>query len=158
MRKILIIALLMEAFMSGCGSKGNYIFRSAVDVQGQVDGVFKVGEAGLYSVSLESVVADSSPAGRDGVRHYLDGGYRSQSLVADVSVQKIGGSENSSVIKKIVTDPKFSSWTSENFYLELARTRLTEGEYRIHVSFSGKSLVHPGFSSSVVVEHTYIGK
>lgn len=144
--------------MLGCSSQGNYIFRDALSAQEQVEGTFKVSKAGLYSVSMENAITAGSVNNRDEARRYLSDTGGSQPLVAEVLVQKVGGSENVSVIDEVVTAPKFSSWTSENLYMELARTRLAEGEYRIHVSFSGKSLKHPSFSSNVVVEHTYIGK
>lgn len=153
--KILISAIISSACILGCSRKDGFVFRAPLNEQREVDGNFDVKKSALYSIALESTVNQNL---RENAFQYLRNSDRRKPIVADVSIEEVGGASKFHLERRGITNPGPSSWTSTKIYSELLRVKLISGKYRIRVSFFGDDFTKQGFTSAVIVEKSYTGK
>ena len=122
---------------------------------GQIHSELSISEVDTYSVAVEAVVS-ASPNAREQAWNYLSTPIANQPLRVRVEIISDAGVV---VFTEEVVDPKLSSWTDKQLYLEIGRVELSPGTYRINAEQAGKVLsTNPSFKASIVVVPAYQGK
>lgn len=154
-RSIVVPVFAAMAISAACSGNTSHTSRSQVPEGGEIHSELLVSEADTYSVAVEAVVS-ASPNAREKAWSYLSTPIADQPLRVRVKITSEAGDV---VFTEEAVDPKISSWTAQQLYLEIGRVGLSPGTYRVNARQTGKVLnTNPSFKASIVVVPAYQGK
>jgi len=149
------ILLASVSFAAACSRSDEKLNKYEIPEDGRIKGEVTASDADTFSIAIEATVSNA-PDARQGAWNYFSTPLASSPLKARVEIRSEAGSL---LFADEVVDPKLSSWTAKQLYLEIGRVELVPGKYRIDASLSGKSLrQHPDFKANIVVIPAYQGK